>query len=417
MAPRAPGGGSAEWSTSAAAAVLRRKKKSMSSGVSMASSTHVSIRRTVEMIKTESRLYNTVSNMEDQLELALKRKQQELREQFQRTDNTVAATFRLFVSDVSDMYNDKLRKVRIFGRVLSEKQRPEWTERFSQLFRKADISLTQGRDKKMYIWTKHANDEASDGLEMYIDAADELLCDVGVALYPEERDERCRLSKALSAFMGSTMESRSKLFMSLWQYIKDNKLQDGEKHDRIWLDKKLSSLIPDYLRRKFADSFTRSSVKMSALVEVIRANVKSEVIQINATLAGPGDQRCFDIQVEIEDDALMRSAHEAGLFGSLETSAAQFQQLKRNHQEALEQLSYHRRRRNFFTGLYENPTLFIDHFMLSQARELSVIAGGNGRLPEEERLTRFYESRWVHEAMPGYLMRKKKHKEVPPTAN
>jgi len=376
----------------------------------MASSIHASARQTLEMMRAESDIYNMVSRMEDQLELALKRKQQEIRENLQRANHSITATFRLYVVDISDVHDAKLRKVRVFGRVLTGQRSTGTSPCFTQLFKKVEVVLTQGENHNTHVWSKHADDELADGLEVTADTTDEYLCDVGLALYSDENDERCVLSKALGALVGCKTGSQSDVFLSLWQYIKDNELQSGQRRGYVRLDRKLSSLVPDYLRRKFANAFTRDSVKMSILLEILRANISPEAIRLKTTLAGSGDQRCFDIQVEVEDEVLRESAQEAGLFGNPESFAAQYQALKRTHQEALEQLSYHRRRRNFFTGLCENPTLFIDHFMLSQTRELAVIAGNSGRLPEEERSTKFYESRWVHEAIPEYLRRRSKQK-------
>jgi SWI/SNF-related matrix-associated actin-dependent regulator of chromatin subfamily D len=204
--------------------------------------------------------------------------------------------------------------------------------------------------------------------------------------------------------MSVRSDSRSGVFMAVWQYIKKAKLQCVDDRSSIRVDAGLRTLMP-------ATHADHATIKLQQLFEVIKMHMgPPDPIQLEHTIKLSGNvvanQACYDIQVEVPDESLQESAKSAGVFGLTYPGSAEFVALNEKHLEALEQVAHHKRRRDFLEGFCANPVEFINHLILSQTRDLKVIAGSSGRNPEEERRASFYQQQWVHEAVPRYLLRK-----------
>lgn len=132
-------------SISAAAAAMRRKRKRPSGPNSpIVALLHARLRRTVDHLKKESVTYRKVSDLEDHLELMLKRKQQEAREALRRNPATIQRALRLYVLstvvDGEQPESPKLWKIRVVGKLLADesgKQRKEL--KMSQVFKKVNM--------------------------------------------------------------------------------------------------------------------------------------------------------------------------------------------------------------------------------------------------------------------------------------
>lgn len=276
--------------------------------------------------------------------------------------------------------------------------------RCSDIFSRIVIELDKDvyPENNLIEWKRGEKDLPSDGFEVSRAGSTEFTAKI--FLYLDDKPERVKLSYALSRVLGVRTDTRSGIFTSMWQYIKKMGLQCVDDHTVIRLDNGLKSLLP------VAHS-NRELLKLQQVMEVVKTHLGPPdplAIEYRVRLSGDvvDNQDCYDIQVNIEDLGLQRSAENVGIFGLHFPSSAEYKALSDKHLEALEQIAHHKRRRDFFEGFCANPVEFINHLILSQTRDLKVLGGSTGRNPEEERRASFYQQQWVHEAIPRYLLRK-----------
>jgi chromatin remodeling complex protein RSC6 len=278
------------------------------------------------------------------------------------------------------------------------------TQRFTDVFRKIVIELDREvyRDRNLIEWNRNEKETPADGIELTRPGEKE--CKVTVFLYVDHKPERFKVSLGLSRLIGVRQDTRSGIFMAIWQYIKKLKLQCADDRASVRIDSGLKTLMP-------AAFVNFATIKLHQLFEVVKMHMgPADAIQIeyNVKLSGNvvDNQDCYDVQVDLPDDALKESAQAAGIFGLTYPNSAEFIALNDKHTEALELLGFHKRRREFFESFCADPIGFINDLIMSQTRDLKVIAGGTGRNPEEERRSSYYQQQWVHEAIPRYLLRK-----------
>jgi SWIB/MDM2 domain len=274
----------------------------------------------------------------------------------------------------------------------------------TDVFKKVIIEL----DKEVVLqnnlieWNRADGEPASDGFEL--SRAGDTECKVRIFMYVDHKPDRFKLSFVLSRLIGVKSDTRSGVFMAVWEYIKKMRLQCSEDRTSVRVDQGLWTLMP-------ATHADQPTIKLQQLFEVIKMHMcPPDPIQLEHTVKLSGNvvdnQACYDIQIEVPDDTLHESAKLSGTFGLTYPSSAEFVALNDKHLEALEQVARHKRRREFLESFCANPIEFINHLILSQTRDLKVIAGSSGRNPEEERRSSYYQQQWVHEAVPRYLLRK-----------
>lgn len=274
----------------------------------------------------------------------------------------------------------------------------------SDVFKKVILELDKEvvSHNNLIEWNRVDGEPASDGFE--ISRAGDVECKVRIFLYVDHKPERFKVTFALGKLIGVKTDSRSGIFLAVWEYIKNARLQCADDRTSVRVDDGLRSLM-------LASHPLHPTIKLQQLFEVIKTHMLPPgPIQIEYAIKLSGNvvdnQACYDIQVEVPDESLQESARQAGTFGLTYPNSADFLALNDKHLEALEQVAHHKRRREFLESFCANPVEFINHLILSQTRDLKVIAGSAGRIPEEERRSSFYQQQWVHEAVPRYLLRK-----------
>ena len=274
----------------------------------------------------------------------------------------------------------------------------------SHVFKRVVFEL----DKELYPnnnlieWNRNKGEADCDGFEITRPGSREHL--VKIYLFVDHRPEQFKLSNELSELLGIKQDTRSGIFTAIWQHIKKEKLQCVDNRTFIRLDSSLRGLMT-------AEQASRGVIKLQILYQIVKLHMApADPLQLEFDVKLSGDptssQACYDIQVQLEDTALIQSAKDTGVFGDSQPSTPEFQALHAKHLEALEQLAFHKRRRDFFECFSAGPVDFINQLIMSQTRDLKVIGGATGRNPEEERRALFYHQQWIHEAIPRYLLRK-----------
>lgn len=281
---------------------------------------------------------------------------------------------------------------------------PETVYHCTDVLKKVVVCLNKEEypDNHLIEWVRAENDPASNGFEISRQGNKDTKAEI--YLYVDHKPERFKLSPQLSKLLGIKHDTRTGTFSAVWQYIKKANLQ--------CVDDRTSVRLDDGLRTLFTpDHATIHSLKLQRLFEAIKMHLgPADPIRLDYTIKVSGNvvdnQSCFDIQVHVPDTSVQNSAEAAGVFGLAFPNSAEFAALNEKHLEALERVAYHKRRREFFEGFCEDPVNFINKLILSQTRDLQALAPPNGRNPEDERRSSFYQQQWVHEAIPRYLLRK-----------
>lgn len=276
--------------------------------------------------------------------------------------------------------------------------------RCSDVFKRIVVEL----DDKLYTennlieWQRNERDQPAHGFE--ISRKGDKECQVRIFLDVNHTPALFKLSVPLSRLLGVKTDTRSGVFVGVWQYIKKMGLQCLNDRTAIRMDAGLKSLLAQ-------SQMAPEVVKLHHLYDVVKSHLappdRLEIVY-DVKLSGNvvDNQNCYDIQVNVQDPLLRESSQKSGIFGLTYPQNLEYQALKEKHVEALEKIALHKRRRDFFEGFCESPVDFINHLMLSQTRDLKVLGGSTGRNPEEERRASFYQQQWVHEAIPRYLLRK-----------
>lgn len=295
------------------------------------------------------------------------------------------------------------RTPHLYAQYYSSDQRDN-APRCSDIFKRIVIELDDSlyAENNLIEWQRNERDQPAHGFEISRQGSEE--CAVRIFLDVNHYPELYKLSVPLSRLLGVKTDTRSGIFVGVWQYIKKMRLQSLTDRTAIRLDTGLKSLLTQ-------NQVAPEIVKLHHLYEVVKSHMappdRLEIVY-NVKLSGNvvDNQDCYDIQVNMEDRLLSESVQKSGIFGMTYPSSFDYQVLEEKHVEALEKIALHKRRRDFFEGFYRSPVEFINHLTLSQTRDLKVLGGSTGRNPEEERRASFYQQQWVHEAIPRYLLRK-----------
>lgn len=274
----------------------------------------------------------------------------------------------------------------------------------SDVFKRIVIEL----DKELYPennlieWKRNDGDPSSDGFEISRAGSKEFTAKV--FLYVDHKPGQFRLSHSLARLIGTKTDTKTGVFSGVWQYVKKMGLQCVDDRTAVRLDAGLKSLFGPATQNV-------EVLKLQQLLAVVKTHMSpSEPLMIEYDVRLQGDvvdnQDCYDVQVTVQDTALLESARRAGVFGLSLPQSREYDALNEKHMMALQKIALHKKRRDFFHGFCSNPVQFINHLILSQTRDLKVLGGSTGRNPEDERRSAFYQQQWVHEAVPRYLLRK-----------
>lgn len=423
-------------------------------------------RKSALALARESPAYKKLMEMEERLDLAIMRKQQDIKETLKSQFFSEKRVFRLYIfntyrsqPDTPGVTSEDVASwsLRIQGHLLqrSEQSNPERNDNASEPdIRVAGVpglSTTPGTaraassaqmpgvpgsyqttepasvligpppkcsdvfnrvivelDKQLYPennmieWKRKDSEPSSNGFEISRAGSKEFTAKI--YLYVDHKPEQFRVSWPLSRLIGVKKETKKNIFVGVWQYVKKNRLQCVDDRTTVRLNPGLKTLLGPVNQNV-------QTLKLQQLFAIIKSHLgPTEPIQIDYEVKLSGDvvdnQDCYDIEVNVQDTSLIESARKAGVFGLGLPQSTEYEALSEKHMVALQKIAEHKKRRDFFEGFCSNPVQFINHLILSQTRDLKVLGGSTGRNPEEERRASFYQQQWVYEAVPRYLLRK-----------
>lgn len=265
--------------------------------------------------------------------------------------------------------------------------------KFSSFFSKIFIQL----DKELYPendiieWHKAAQPYDCNGFEVKRPGNQETTAKI--ILHLDHQPPQYKLSSDLARILGMSgrAETRARILMQVWQYIKVNKLQDPEDRKTI--------INNPVLKEIFGCDRMQFSQIPQLLTEHLSPPEPYE-IDFKIKLSGSAQQseRVFDIQVQIDDPAIINTTS-----ATLDSSSKEIEQLDEQISRYIQQINKLKRKRDFILQFAKAPVEFINSYCDSQLRDYKITTSESKTLDEEERHSNYFYQPFVTEAVEQYI--------------
>jgi len=175
--------------------------------------------------------------------------------------------------------------------------------------------------------------------------------------------------------------------MSLWQYIKANRLLDATDRKTINNDANLKKI------------FGCDTMQFSSIPQLLREHLgPPDPVEIVHTIRLTGDpaehSASYELQVEVDDTfAAQPPAHHKREIANCDEQILQL----------ITQVNEHKRKRDFMLEFSKDPVRFMNKLIDQQIRDYKLMNSEPGRDTEEERHSQFYYQPYIEEAVQAYL--------------
>ncbi|KIV95148.1 hypothetical protein PV10_02830 [Exophiala mesophila] len=348
--------------------------------------------------------YKELREMEKKLDHAMARKRLEIQDSFSRNIKR-QRTMRIWISNTAsnqlwqvspdensftfEREGEPTYQVKVEGRLLedpeddilyesddedakpteaSSSQQP--FKRFSHFFKAISVEFDKthsasGDPNYQVSWKKQANSGELDHFR-FQRRSDENL-NVSILLTRDEQPERFRLSQALAATLDMEEADRAEVVMGIWEYVKAMGLQEDDERRTIRCDERLRQIFnSDTL------FFPQAAERLVPHLHPLPPVRLPYTIRVDEAFQSNPEPTVYDIQVTVEDPlrALIlkmtqNPEHQATL-----------RQIVRTDDELailVQAIQHHKARHTFFTSLAKDPKRFMERWMSSQKKDLSVL--------------------------------------------
>lgn len=353
----------------------------------------------VAAILPESALYTQLLEFEARVDAALTRKKMDIQESVKNPPR-IRKTLRVYIFNTFENQGqgaDEKKDVqppswslKIIGRILEDGKDPVLAgmmqkpyPKFSSYFKKITIYLDQGLypDNHVILWESARSPVLHEGFEVKRKGDKEFTARIRLEM--NYVPEKFKLSPALSEVLGIEVETRSRILVAIWQYVKSRKLQNPSDPSFFMCDPPLQKLFGEE-KMKFA----MVSQKISQHLTPPQPIHLEHEIKLSGNC--PSGTACYDIVVDVPFP--------------LQKDLAAFLAGTQRHKEidacdelicdSIKKIHEHRRRRAFFLGFSQSPAEFINSLVASQGKDLKLVAGDASRNAEKERRSEFYNQPW-----------------------
>lgn len=230
-----------------------------------------------------------------------------------------------------------------------------------------DKTRTSSGDPNYQVsWTKGANNSSELDYIQFQRKSDENL-NVTVCLARDEQPERFRLSQALAATLDMEEADRPEVVMGIWDYVKAMGLQEDEERRTIRCDERLRQIFNTETL-----FFPQAAERIIPHLHPLPPIRLPYTIRVDEAFHSNPEPTVYDIQVTIEDPLrplifkmTQNPEHQAAL-----------RQINRIDDELavlVQAILHHKSRHAFFKSMSEDPKKFMDRWMTSQKKDLSVL--------------------------------------------
>ncbi|XP_065873217.1 SWI/SNF complex component SNF12 homolog [Euphorbia lathyris] len=406
--PSRPTGGSSSanavlpFKTTELAPAARRKKPKLS---------EKQIPDQVAAVLPESALYTQLLEFEARIDSAMARKKMDIQQSLKHPSCT-RKTLRVYIfntheNQVEGETNNAPAQppswsLKIVGRILEDGKDPVLAgirqkpyPKFSSYFKKITVYLDQSLypDSHVILWESSRSPMLSEGFEVKRKGNKEFTAMIRLEM--NYVPEKFKLSPVLSEVLGIEAESRSRIMVAIWQYVKSKKLQMQNDPYYFICDPPLKKLFGEEKMK-----FTMVSQKITQHLTPPQPIHLEHRVKLSGQC--PAGTSCYDIVV---DSPLPLQNDLAAFLASTE----KHQDIDACDQiicDSIKKIYEHRRRRAFFLGFSQSPAEFVDALIASQGKDLKLVAGDASRNAEKERHSDFFKHSWVEDAVIRYLNRK-----------
>ncbi|PIL26284.1 hypothetical protein GSI_12040 [Ganoderma sinense ZZ0214-1] len=369
----------------------------------------------------DSAMYRDLLQMERKLDWTMTRKRVEVHDALQRII-PATRTLRIFLShtvsgqawqqDGADSEAAKPNpetgenipawQLRIDGRMLelssqrAKERNP--ARKFSTLIKHMIVELD--RDTTLYPegniveWIRGANQPQLDGFT--IRRKGDAPVKIRIVIHLEQQPEQYKVQPELGNILGIKEDSRIGVIQALWNYIKQNNLQDKQDRRVIRADARLRSI------------FSGEQVYFQQLPEIVnRYLAQPEPIILHYTLnpavAPPEKPAAWDVEVKV-DDSNLKGRMQHVVMSMAQDSAKELTKLDEEIALHVQSLNNAHMKRAFLRAFADDPRGFIQTWLASQSRDLESVLGSGpseGATVRQEDLKRseFFRLPWVEEAV------------------
>ncbi|CAN1129904.1 SWI/SNF complex component SNF12 homolog [Linum perenne] len=359
----------------------------------------------------ESALYAKLLEYEARVDNALSRKRMDFQEALKNPPR-IRKTLRLYVFNTFENqglgFADKPAaelpswSLKIVGRILEEGKDPvleglkqKSYPKFSSYFKKITIILDQGvyPEKQVVLWDSSRSTELHDGFEVKRKGDKEF--NAVIRLEMNHTPEKFKIPSALSEILGIEVETRARILMAIWHYVKSNKLQNP--------NDTTSFICDPPLRRLFGEE----KMKFAMVAQKISQHLTTPLpihLEHTIKLSGnsPTGTSCYDVDVDVPFPV----RNEISTFLEKTGRQKEIDGYDKTISDSIKKIQEHCRRRAFFLGFSHSPAEFISTLIASQSKDLKLVAGDTDSTTQDEDQKEFYNQPWVEDAVQRYLNRK-----------
>jgi SWI/SNF-related matrix-associated actin-dependent regulator of chromatin subfamily D len=381
----------------------------------------------LEKMIPESALFSRLVEFEKRLDALIMRKRYDIQDALRKPIKT-KRTLRVFLSNLAhnqswgkaastsiasnasgavvgtDMPDDFLNEndeeipswtFKIDGRLLENTKSKAVNRKFSSFIRSMlvefDRNAIQQPESNIVEWIHPLDPNAAefDGFE--IKRKGETNVTARVVIHLLNNPEKYKVSPELSQLLEIHTESKADIISALWKYIKVNQLQDAESRTTINNDQALQKI------------FGCKQMALISIPELITGQLSppdpiilSYTMNVEQTFST--SQVAFDIDVDVDE-----SKQNMETFLLSATSQKDLAELEQSIMSTIRQISNCKRKREFLLEFIQNPVLFINRWIDSQAADLKELLGEKAIEAEELRRSDFFQQPWIDEAVTHYI--------------
>lgn len=225
-----------------------------------------------------------------------------------------------------------------------------------------------GDPNQTVTWKKSSNSPQGGDVDTieFQRKADENL-NITICLTRDEQPERYRLSKALAETLDMEEADRAEAVMGIWNYVRAMGLQEDEERRSIQCD--------DQLRNIFGTDtffFPQAAERLIPHLHPLPPLKLPYTIRVDEAFHSNPEPTVYDVQVTVEDPLrpLMlklsqNPEHQATL--------RQIAKLDDELAIVIQALQHHKARQAFFASMAKDPKAFMDKWLSSQKKDLSIL--------------------------------------------
>lgn len=339
-------------------------------------------------IAPEIKSYQDMLDFERKLDFNISRKTLDIQESLKRPAR-VKKTLKVSITNLFYKQAETgapAWEVRIEG-ALTDDRKPK--RKFSSFFKSLVIELDSaiyGPDNHLVEWHRLATTSETDGFQ--VRRAGDLPVKCTILLQLNNTPPHFKINERLARLVGKQTDTRQAVIFALWQYIKNNALQDPQDREYINNDEYLKQTF-DCKRMKFSEIPTKLDNLLSTPDPIV---INHSITRGN----GESQRATFHFEVEIEDTFDTRA---------LNHDTQEIKQLDEKVFGIVADIKRSISNLEFFSEFSKDPQHSINRWLASQSSDLKIMTEQIGDAQEERKADYYYQP-WMQEAVCRYFYRK-----------